>query len=162
LLEATEKSIVPVTFVHFYGSYRVRIATLPAIIPATGLRIHRNHPDIEVWGDGANVGRRGRYDDLSLVASETIAVHHFGTVRHAARLRQKWRVQAKQHSTSRPTWDKTPGFVFDMFPHRWDDPDFLPDLAIYEGPDIKAVREDPAEFTRDDMWLYEHLRTSRA
>jgi hypothetical protein len=45
-----------------------------------------------------------------------------------------------------------------MFPHRWDDPDILPALDVYEGPYIQAVRDDPAEFTRDDMWLYEHLK----
>jgi hypothetical protein len=25
-----------------------------------------------------------------------------------------------------PRWDKVPGFVFNLFPHRWDDQDFLP------------------------------------
>jgi glycosyltransferase involved in cell wall biosynthesis len=156
-LAVTDRLMMPVDFVHFYGSYRVRIAKLPAIIPARGLRIHRHRPDIEVWGDGANVGFVGGRVDESVVENDAVAVHHFGTVRHAARLRQKWRVQAKQHDGAKPTWDRTPGFLFDMFPHRWDDPDFLPDLAVYEGPDIKAVRDDPVEFTRDDMWLYRHL-----
>lgn len=157
LLETTDKTIVPVTFLHFYGNYRVQIEDLPAVIPRTGLRIHRNLPDIEVWGDGANV-RRGTEDDLAIVASETIEVHHFGTVRHAARLRQKWRTQARQHDPVKPTWNRVPGFVFDLFPHRWDDPDLLPRLAVYEGPYIKAVRDNPQEFVRDDLQLYERLR----
>jgi glycosyltransferase involved in cell wall biosynthesis len=158
LLETTDKMIVPVRFTHFYGNYHVYIARLPKITPALGFRIHRHVPEIEVWGDGANVHYVGREDDRSIVASEAIDVHHFGTVRHAARLRQKWRTQAKQHDVNRPQWDKTPGFLFDMFPHRWDDPDLLHTLDIYEGPHIKAVRDDPAEFIRDDLWLYNHLK----
>src|SRR5438105_1956256 len=148
-LSKTEKAIVPLRFVHFYANYRVYMARLPRIIPDTGLRIHRNVPEIEVWGDGANVHRRGREQDVSIVASETFAVHHFGSVRDPARLRQKWRVQAKQHNPVRPKWDKAPAFLFNVFPHRWDDADCLPDLAIYDGPHIQAVRNDPEEFTRD-------------
>jgi glycosyltransferase involved in cell wall biosynthesis len=161
LLEGTTCSIVPVTFTHFYGNYRVYIAQLPAITPATGFRIHRNRPDVEVWGDGANVRVIGHENDPAVVERETVAVHHFGSVRHAARLRQKWRVQAKQHDPAAPAWDRTPGVLFDLFPHRWNDPDLLSNLAIYEGPHIGAVREDPGEFTRDDMWLYEHLAQRR-
>jgi glycosyltransferase involved in cell wall biosynthesis len=160
LLAQTEKSLVPVRFTHFYGNYRVYMATLPNVIPATGLRIHRNLPEMEVWGDGANVRLTTHLDDPSIVADETIEVHHFGTVRHAARLRQKWRTQAKQHNAAKPTWDRTPGFVFDLFPHRWDDPDILPSLRVYDGEPIAAVRENPDEFTRDGLWLYEHLKTS--
>src|SRR5262245_43112500 len=54
-LESTDRSIVPIRFVHFYANYRVYIARLSPITPDTGWRIHRNLPDIEVWGDGANV-----------------------------------------------------------------------------------------------------------
>jgi glycosyltransferase involved in cell wall biosynthesis len=158
LLETTDKLIVPVRFTHFYANYRVYMARLPEITPDTGLRIHRNLPEIEVWGDGANVRLSSRPDDPSIVAPETVEVHHFGSVRHAARLRQKWRTQAKQHNPDRPSWDRVPGFMFDVFPHRWDDPDVLPYLEVYEGPHVQAVRDDPAEFTRDDLWLYEQLR----
>jgi glycosyltransferase involved in cell wall biosynthesis len=161
-LEATDKLIVPVRFTHFYGNYRVFLETLPTIIPLKGLRIHRNLPEIEVWGDGANVRLRGREDDRSTIADEAFDVHHFGSVRRPARLRQKWRTQARQHDARKPRWDKVPGFVFDLFPHKWDDPDCLNDLAIYEGPFIKAVLDDPAEFTRDDMWLYERIKRQAA
>ena len=161
-LESTDKTIVPVKFTHFYGNYKVYLETLPQIIPLTGMRVHRNLPEIEVWGDGANVRIKGRDYDSGTVAQETFDVHHFGSVRHAARLRQKWRTQAKQHDTQNPRWSKIPGFVFNMFPHRWDDKDFLENLAVYEGPHIKAVRDDPDEFTRDEFWLYEHLKDSRA
>lgn len=160
-IATTDQDILPVRFTHFYGNYRVYIADLPAITPLTGWRIHRNLPTIEVWGDGANVRHVGREDDPVASPDAAIAVHHFGTVRHAARLRQKWRTQAKQHDAAKPTWDKTPGFVFDMFPHRWDDPDLLPRLQVYDGPFIGEVMRDPAEFTRDDMWLYRHLQERR-
>lgn len=157
-LETADTSIVPVRFVHFYGNYKVYLGTLPQIIPLTGLRIHRNIPDIEVWGDGANVRFRDREYDTASVAPDTFDVHHFGSVRNPARLRQKWRTQARQHDARNPRWDKVPGLVFNMFPHQWDDPDFLDKLAIYDGPHIKAVVDDPAEFTRDNFWLYEHLK----
>jgi glycosyltransferase involved in cell wall biosynthesis len=148
-LTTTARTIVPVRFVHFYANYRVYMARLPKIVPDTGLRIHRNLPEIEVWGDGANVHMRGRENDQSLVADEAFTVHHFGSVRNPARLRQKWRTQAKQHNAAHPTWNRAPSFLFDVFPHRWDDADCLPDLAIYDGPHIQAVRDDPEEFTRD-------------
>lgn len=157
-LETTEKSIVPVRFTHFYGNYRVYLAKRRDITPVTGLRVHRNLPSIEVWGDGANVRFAGGEPLDAAVAAETFDVHHFGSVRRPARLRQKWRVQAQQHDAARPRWDKVPAMVYDMFPHQWDDRDFLQLLDIYEGPYIQAVRDDPAEFTRDDMWLYEYLR----
>jgi hypothetical protein len=148
--------------VHFYGNYRVFMARLPRIIPDTGLRIHRNLLDIEVWGDGANVHYRGRENDPSIIATEAFAVHHFGSVRDPARLRQKWRVQAKQHNAAKPRWDKAPAFLFDVFPHRWDDPDCVRDLAIYEGPYIQAVRDDPQEFTRDGFELLRKLSVTAA
>ena len=157
-LETTDASIVPVRFMHFYGSYRVYLKDLPRIIPLTGRRIHRNTPGIEVWGDGANVRIRGGDGSRDPVASETFDVHHFGSVRHPARLRQKWRTQARQHDERNPRWDKIPSFVFNLFPHKWDDGDFLKDLAVYEGPYIQAVRENPSEFTRDDNWLYDRLK----
>jgi glycosyltransferase involved in cell wall biosynthesis len=158
-LDTTDKTIVPVRFVHFYGNFRVYIARLPRITPLHGMRIHRNLSDIEVWGDGANVHMIGRESDESIVASETFEVHHFGNVRHPARLRQKWRTQARQHDAKNPRWDKMPGFVFDVFPHRWDDPDLIDTLDVYQGPHIKAVVDDPSEFVRDDFFLYEHLKT---
>jgi glycosyltransferase involved in cell wall biosynthesis len=161
-LERTDKLIAAVRFMHFYGSYKVVLATLPRIIPLTGLRIHRNLPDVEVWGDGANVRIKGRDDLSSLIADETFDNHHFGSVRNPARLRQKWHTQARQHDERNPRWDKLPGFVFNMFPHKWDDADFLDRLAVYDGPYIQAVRDDPGEFTRDDFWLYNHLRSTAA
>jgi glycosyltransferase involved in cell wall biosynthesis len=150
-LETTDKVIVGVGFVHFYANYRVYMSRLPRIIPHTGWRIHRNLPEIEVWGDGANVRVRDSENEPAIVGQETFAAHHFGSVRDPARLRQKWRTQAKQHNAAKPRWDKAPAFLFDVFPHKWDDPDVLPDLGIYDGPYIQAVRDDPEEFTRDEF-----------
>jgi glycosyltransferase involved in cell wall biosynthesis len=158
-LESTDKLLAQVRFTHFYGSYRVVIAKLPRIIPLLGTRIHRNLPEIEVWGDGANVRPNDQDVDPADLANDVFEVHHFGTVRNPARLRQKWRTQARQHDEKNPRWDKMPRFIFDLFPHKWDDADFLDNLAIYEGPDIQAVRDDPAEFTRDNFWLLNHLKS---
>jgi glycosyltransferase involved in cell wall biosynthesis len=156
-LESTSATLVPVSFVHFYGNYRVFIARPARITPPRGIRIHRNLPNVEVWGDGANVRLSGSTDDPLAGAGEAFAVHHFGSVRQPARLRQKWRVQAKQHKMERPRWDRVPGFLFDMFPHKWDDPDIIDRLAIYEGPYIAAVRDDPGEFIRDGLFTYRYL-----
>jgi glycosyltransferase involved in cell wall biosynthesis len=157
-LESTDKLIVPLRFVHFYGNYRVYLAGRRAITPVFGQRIHRNLEEIEVWGDGANVRLRGNTAEPMLAEADAFEVHHFGNVRRAARLRQKWRTQALQHDARNPRWDKVPAVLFDMFPHRWEDQDFLQLLDVYEGPYLQAVRDDPAEFTRDDMWLYEYLK----
>jgi glycosyltransferase involved in cell wall biosynthesis len=157
-LETVDKPIVQVRFIHFYANYRVFMAQLPRIVPDSGRRIHRNLPNIEVWGDGANV-RVIDGNEAETVASDTaFEVHHFGSVRQAARLRQKWRTQARQHNEQNPRWDKLPSFVFDMFPHRWDDPDCVPDLAIYDGRQMQIVRDHPDEFVRDSFAIYEQLR----
>jgi glycosyltransferase involved in cell wall biosynthesis len=155
VLERTPNDLVPVRFYHFYGNYKVYMARSRSITPDTGIRIHRNLAEVEVWGDGANVRIRGR--DAIIAAPDTFDVHHFGNVRHPARLRQKWRTQAKQHDTKNPKWDKTPSVLFDLFPHKWDDAEFMQYLGVYEGPFIEAVRENPDEFVRDDFWLYERL-----
>ena len=51
-----------------------------------------------------------------------------------------------------------PSFLFDLFPHDWADPAYLPDLRTYEGPFVKAVRDNPDEFVRDGFKLYEYLK----
>jgi glycosyltransferase involved in cell wall biosynthesis len=159
MLEHPPAEVLPVRFVHFYANYRVYMAKLPHIVPELGLRIHRNLPDIEVWGDGANVRRQGHHDDPAAASAEhAITVHHFGSVRRAARLRQKWRTQAKQHNEAKPRWDRVPAFVFNLFPHKWEDPDCLPDLAIYDGPHMQCVLDDPDEFVRDDFRIFDLLK----
>jgi glycosyltransferase involved in cell wall biosynthesis len=158
-LEKTTLSIVPVRFVHFYANYKVYMAQLPTIIPALGYRIHRNLPTIEVWGDGANVSEGGKAHDVWSEGLDTaFEVHHFGSVREPSRLRQKWRTQAKQHNEQKPTWDRLPAFLFNLFPHKWNDPEVLKDLAVYDGPVIEAVKKDPDEFVRDRFAVYEQLR----
>jgi hypothetical protein len=55
-----------------------------------------------------------------------------------------------------------PGFLFDLFPHKWTDPDYLPHLRTYEGPYVRAVRDNPDEFVRDRFRLYHYLKTHPA
>jgi hypothetical protein len=54
-----------------------------------------------------------------------------------------------------------PSWLFSLFPHNWKDPDFLPYLRVYDGPYCRAVLDDPAEFTRDGMQLYDYLSSRR-
>lgn len=155
LLEHTKGTVLPVKFVHFYANYRVVNAhPEKSRWPAFGYRIHRNIEGIEVVGDGAQIREVG--SELPPVGDEWIECHHFGAVRHPARLRQKWRNDSLM-KRKRPRFDWVPGFLFDLFPHNWLDEDFVGDLAIYEGPHIAAVRQHPERFTRDGMSVYKAL-----
>ena len=155
-LENSENDIIPLRYTNFYGNYKV-YNKYPEKFnwPVFKHTIHRNLNDMEVWGDGSNVRLKGsapvshhdKYFDC----------HHFGAVRNAARLRQKWHMHLKLSDTKNPRWDRTPGFLFDLMPYDWFDKDFLEYLAIYNGPFIKAVREDPDEFVRDNYVLYNFL-----
>jgi glycosyltransferase involved in cell wall biosynthesis len=156
-ISSTDQDIFAVRMLHFYGNYKVHQARTDREFPPKYKRvIHRNIPTIEVWGDGSDVRNTAR----ECVPGKDVAiidVHHFGEVRHAARLRQKWRTQARQHNAQNPRWDFVPGFVFDLFPHRWADPEILPHLHLYEGPYIQAVRDNPKEFVRDNFALVKAL-----
>jgi hypothetical protein len=72
-------------------------------------------------------------------------------------LREKWRSQNAIYRTSRFAVP-LPSFVFDLFPHRWNDPGFFEDLDVYDGPFIRAVLENPREFVRDGLQTYEEVR----
>jgi glycosyltransferase involved in cell wall biosynthesis len=156
-LERTEEVLVPVRFINFYGNYKVYHAKPEKVHwPDRKMIIHRNRPDIEFWGDGANVRVRGQ--EFSWDTSEQMfTVHHFGMVRDAAALRQKWWAQGRA-IRGRSTRFRPPRLVFRIFPHDWKDPMYFDDLAIYEGEDILAVRDEPKEFTRDRMMLVTALR----
>lgn len=157
-IQETDKLMYSIKYVHFYGNYKVLNAQpLKHRWPLFKMTLHRNLDNIEVWGDGSNVALRDS-TDRRIPEDTPFECHHFGFVRNPARLRQKWRTQAKMFNENRPTWDKTPGVLFNLFPHRWDDEDFLADLELYEGPFIKAVRDNPNEFVRDGWSLIELLR----
>ncbi|HEX5272689.1 MAG TPA: hypothetical protein VFW33_19465, partial [Gemmataceae bacterium] len=158
-LATTSLSVLPLKYLHFYGNYRV-INREPEKYrwPVLKHTVHRNDPSIEVWGDGSNVGRNGSLDEGDrTVGTEPVAeVHHFGFVRRAARLRQKWRDQRMRNASNR--WGWLPGFVYDLLPHDWADADLLPSMEIYDGPLVKAVRDEPDEFVRDGYRLLDLLR----
>ena len=69
-------------------------------------------------------------------------------------LREKWRSQNTIYRKGRFSLP-IPSFVFDLFPHRWEDPAFFDDLEVYDGPYIGVVRENPPEFVRDGLKTYE-------
>lgn len=150
LLATTNKKILPMKFLNFYANYKVlNIKTLPH----HKFVLHRNE-DAEIVGDGANVKLKS--EDWGDVPANAIPCHHFGAVRHASRLRQKWRNDGMMKRAT-PAFDWVPGFVYDLLPHGWLDKDFLNDLRIYNGPYVKAVRDNQAEFTRDNMKVYKYL-----
>jgi hypothetical protein len=159
-LEKTERVIIPMKFIHFYGNYKV-YNTNPTKFswPLFKYTIHKNLTDIEVWGDGSNV----RLKDSQIKIgnpSEYFECHHFGFVRNPARLRHKWRaLQYNSNPVLRTTYGKKIGFLFDLFPYDWFSEEYINDLALYDGPLIKAVREEPEEFIRDKFALYDFLST---
>jgi hypothetical protein len=158
-ISSTDATIASLSFVNFYGNYKI-YHKQPELMnwPARKAILHRNLPNIEVWGDGSNV----RHINKNTTVAEPVATcHHFGFVRNAARLRQKWRIQHFMHrhgSTKKPRWDRVPSFIFDLLPHRWDDPEIMPYLVIYGGPLVKAVKDHPEEFVRDGFKVFDLLK----
>lgn len=162
-LAKADKIIYPMKYINFYGNYKV-FNTAPERFhwPAIKYTIHKNLPDIKVWGDGSNVKLtlwEDNYYPASHVGEPFVTVHHFGFVRHPARLRQKWRKQKLRNDNNK--WDFVPDFVFNLFPHNWLDPYFLDSLELYDGPYIRAVRENPQEFIRDSLRTYQYLQKKR-
>jgi len=160
-LESTQDTMVPVRFLNFYGNYRVIHANPDKVRwPARKMIIHRNRPDIEVWGDGSNVRLHGQEFTWD-TSSKLFTVHHFGMIRDAGVLRHKWWLQSRA-SSGRTTLIKPPLWLFKLMPHDWKDPQFFSDLEIYEGPDVLAVKREPKEFVRDGMRLVEALKSRAA
>ena len=154
-LEATDRHVVAAEYRHFYGNYKVYYDNPERRFPPRVKRIiHRNLPSIEIYGDGSDV----RVPELGADAEEPTVrfeCHHFGEVRRASRLRHKWRVQNNRDVRDR--WDWMPAFLFDLFPHNWLDEDVISHLHAYDGPYVRAVRENPNEFVRDRFRLHDAL-----
>jgi len=162
-LLSTDKVVIPMQYINFYGNYKVYLKYNQKLnLPYKKYTIHRNLLDIEVWGDGSNVRLKGQkllpFDEYD---GPWFTVHHFGTVKNPARLREKWHWQSRFYIRTIKNRIKIPKIFFRLFPHKWDDPHFLDDLEIYEGPYIKTVRENPDEFVRDDFYLY-HLLVNKS
>jgi len=158
-LEFTPHEIVAAEYRHFYGNYRVVYDNPDRPFPPRRKRIiHRNRTDIEIYGDGSDV-RIPSLGEHAEDRSFTVECHHFGEVRRASRLRHKWHVQARRDIRNRWSW--VPAFLFDLRPHDWFDGDFLKNLKIYDGPFIGPVRDNPAEFVRDDFALCDRLAAAQ-
>lgn len=146
-LESASEDLLAVEVLNFYGNYRVYHSNPKASHwPDRKMILHRNRPDVEFWGDGSSVRIRDR-DFAWPDRGYELLIHHFGGVRNPARLREKWRNQQGLIYGTRRI--RLPKSIFNWLPHKWDDPDFRPFLAIYDGEPIKAVRDDPDEFVRD-------------
>ena len=161
-LATTSDTLIPTTFKNFWGNYRVYHADPGKIRWVTSkMIIHRNLPDaIEFRGDGSNVKVKGQnftWDTSKL----RFDVHHFGGVRYAGHLRRAYWLQGRFRS-GRAIWARPPQFMFDLFPQNWADPDFIDGLAIYDGPFIKAVHDNPDRFARDKFYLFNLLSQRKA
>ena len=90
MLGRAERDLFPIRFKNFYANYRVLHARPERTMwPAWKFAIHRNLPTVHAVGDGSSVKIGSEaWDD---VAPDAVELHHFGAVRHPARLRQKWR-----------------------------------------------------------------------
>lgn len=161
-LSSAPKPTLTLRHTHFYGNYRV-IHSAPEKVtwPVYKVQIHRNLPEMRVSWDGSNVELPELGSD-AVDWDQAFSCHHFGQVRHPARLRQRWRVQHQLLRLDEPKTDRVPGFMYDLAPHDWLDPDFSADLEIFKGRSVKAVTDDPNEFVRDDFqlvrWLEEQGR----
>jgi hypothetical protein len=156
-ISSATEDFIPVHFINFYANYKV-YHPRPASVkwPSVKLVLHRNLPDIEFWGDGSNLRKVGQEPDWNS-SPLRVHCHHFGAVRDAARLREKSRIQGGMYRGRRPMY--LPKFLYRLFPYDWKDRDYLDDLQIYDGPYVKAVRDNPDEFVRDKFRLYDYLKS---
>jgi glycosyltransferase involved in cell wall biosynthesis len=158
-MATTDRVTLGMTLTNFYGNYRVYCAEPKKFRwPWMKVNVHRNVPGIQMWGgDASSVKADG--EEFEMVAERAVCdLHHFGYVRKPARLREAWRNMRGLLYNAPPPRFKLPSWLFNLFPHNWLDADFLPALALYEGKHTQTVLNDPAEFTRDGMKLYEHLK----
>jgi hypothetical protein len=160
LVAGTSENLFPLKFKNFYANYKVLHAKPERMRwPLMKFAIHRNLPNVRAVGDGSSV--RVGSEPWKEPPVDSIELHHFGAVRHPARLRQKWRNDGGMKA-ARPHFDRIPGFVYDLLPHDWHDEDLVDDLVPYEGPYIRAVLDEPNEFIRDDMKLYRWMKSRRS
>jgi glycosyltransferase involved in cell wall biosynthesis len=156
ILARSTKPVLRLKHTQFYGSYKVVHSKPEKVLwPCFKRQIHRNQDNIRVVHDGSNVVVEAGPDEVE-DADPYFECHHMGQVRYPARLRQKWRIEHKLKLDS-PKQDRTPGIMFDLAPHDWFDRQYLDDLRVYRGRSVQAVRDNPEEFVRDGMKLYEFL-----
>ncbi|TWT54672.1 Glycosyl transferase family 2 [Rubripirellula amarantea] len=162
-IDSTEDAVAAIHLKNFYGSYEV-FHKDPGKLrwPEFKWCIHPNTEKYEFWGDASNVHEIGE-DANACRTGDNFEVHHFGTVRHAARLREKWRTQSIRNQKHSGKYDDIrkirmlPKWLFDLLPHNWLDEDIIGDLGVYEGPFMEVVVDNPHEFTRDKNKVRRYL-----
>jgi hypothetical protein len=76
-LNRAEYDILPMRYVHFYGNYRVYHRDPEKHHwPLVKWSVHRNLPDLEIWGDGSNI--RHKTGSRSPQSAAVCECHHFG------------------------------------------------------------------------------------
>ena len=156
-LASTTHTFVPIRLLNFYGNYKVVQSDSRQLSwPEFKWCIHPNDPDIHFWGDASNAAFADQPKDFGR-DPVYFEVHHFGAVRDAKRLREKWRTQAirnQKHTgyyRDKKKIRRLPSWVYNLFPHDWLDKDMTRGLAYYAGPHMDIVKNDPAEFVRDEF-----------
>lgn len=157
-LESSNKLIYSFKYLNFYGNYKV-LNIEPSLYgwPSIKYTVHNNINNIEIWGDGSNVRLREEksYMDDRIYGGNLGTVHHFGFVRKPSKLREKWKIQYIRNNKNK--WLRIPGFIFNLFPHKWDDPQFIKSLRYYHGPYINTILENSQDFVKDKYKLLKHL-----
>ena len=88
----TDRNLLGMSLINFYGNYRVYNAFPEKFrMPFLKMNIHRNLPDIEMHGGDASSVRQTGHEFVLTADDAVCALHHFGAVRRAARLREQWR-----------------------------------------------------------------------
>jgi len=158
-LRTTNKYILKLNYLNFYANYKVYNAK-PEHLKWMKWKyaIHKNIQNMQVWGDGSNICFK-ESNDNDIYGDTQFMCHHFGMVRDPARLREKWRIQSSTYGTQKFRWLKIPQWVYRWFPFKWLDKDILEDLDVYEGPFVAPVRNHPQRFTKDNMQVYNYIKS---
>ena len=164
-LEIVGDVIVPIKLLNFYGNYKVyHSEPEKSYWPHVKWPIHRNCDSYEVWGDSSNVRMTGKNNLFNRVDDRYFEVHHFGAVRYASKLREKWRTQAIRNQKHTGMYKERseiidlPAFFYKVLRHNWLDKAFMDFLKIYDGPVMDVVRSSPEEFIRDNMKTYNYIK----
>lgn len=158
-MATTDRQTLSMTLTNFYGNYKVYAADPQRFRwPWLKVNVHRNVDGVEMYGGDASSVKAPGEEFVMDAAAAVCDLHHFGYVRRPARLREAWRNMRGRLYNAPPPRFQLPSWLFNLFPHNWLDPDFLPALAVYTGRHTRTVLDDPDEFTRDRMRLYHHLK----
>ena len=170
-LQSSSESMIAFKLINFYGSYKVYFAD-PAKTgaPFYKMLLHRNTPEFEVWGDGADVRR-------FTVSGRPCRVRrpvHQGRSREPGRVRsrsnaplqspdrpganERSRLIGSQRASAGPPWSRTNYETIDLEPC---DGTAIPAEPAFESPRTVAIPRQTVVVTRARQHRRPALRFSR-